>query len=149
MIGATSLTVHTYVALFTRRMHYGYGQDPEPESVGRELFETEEERDARILEVNSQVPDLDLANRDPKMFADYRTAVAGETIVEVFAREDCFIGLLIEREKGWGQRVIDERLFDREWRRNKWLDEFNRRHNPGMYVENPSPPESYIIATKG
>lgn len=52
---------------------------------------------------------------------------------------------IVESERGFGSKVEDIREFDTEEERNSFIEEYNRKYNPGMY-DGSSAPDWYMAA---
>lgn len=52
---------------------------------------------------------------------------------------------IVESERGWGSKVDEVLEFDTKEKRDEYIEQYNRKHNPGMYDSSPVP-DWYMIA---
>lgn len=57
--------------------------------------------------------------------------------------EVLFTAVIIESERGWGQRVDEVKEFKTEKARDKFIEKFNSKNNE------PTTPDWYMVAQKG
>ena len=55
---------------------------------------------------------------------------------------------VIESEAGWGSKVDEVKEFDTKQLRDDWVEDYNRKYNPGMYEPNPKVPDWYMKAER-